>query len=290
MGKMSTIFQFNKFSFICLPMKSYLSVLFLALIGLSLTKDNSLEAPKVAVCIIGSDSTPDYQSMNSIVSLLERNGYFVHKFYDPNNQWDGIKRVASDATVFVYSGHGTTMGIDGSYGGLVIDDFISAKRIANELKFKHKALIIYSSVCGGAGSSASDENDIGLEEAKRRVLGSALPYLMAGAGGYFAINQISGAEKFLVNWMNQTNLSDGFVKASNSWYTIEMNGFYRDNRINSNIKMGVASSSGGGISTVTSTVNGVKTVRQRLSPKSYDVAYLGDPYFTQRVSLTSTGY
>ena len=271
-------------------MKHYLSIVFFAFMGLSLCNDNSLEVPKVAVCIIGSDSTPDYESMNRVVSLLERNGYTVYEFLDPNNHWNDIKKAASDATVFVYSGHGTTMGIDGNYGGLVIDDFISAKRIANELHFKHKALVIYSSVCGGAGSSASDESDIGIEEAKRRVLGSALPYLIAGADGYFAINQVNGAEKFLTNWMNQTNLSDGFIKASNTWYTIEMNDFYKDNRIKSNFKMGVASSAGGGISTVTSTVNGVKTVRQLVSPKSYTVAYLGDPNFTQRASLAVGDY
>lgn len=258
--------------------------------GLSLCNDNSLEVPKVAVCIIGSDTTPDYESMNRVVSLLERNGYTVYEFFDPNNHWNDIKKVASDATVFVYSGHGTTMGIDGGYGGLVIDDYITAKKIANELHFKHKALVIFSSVCGGAGTSASDDNDIGLEEAKRRVLGSALPFLMAGAGGYFAINQVNGAEKFLSNWMLQTNLSDGFIKASSTWYTIEMNDFYRDHRINANCKMGVATSAGGGISTVTSTVNGVKTVRQRVSPKTYTVAYLGDPNFTQRASLTASGY
>lgn len=271
-------------------LKKFYCILFLALIGLSLNKDNSLEVPKVAVCIIGSDTTPDYQSMNSIVSLLQRNGYTVYKFYDPNNKWAEIKNAAHEASIIVYSGHGTTMGIDGSYGGLVIDDFISGQRIAKELQLNRKALVIYSSVCGGAGSSASDVSDIGLNEAKKRVLGSSLPFFMAGAGGYFATNQVSGAEKFLVNWLNQTSLSDGFINAASTWYHIETNDIYRDHRLNPSFKMGIASSPGGGMSTVTSTVNGVKTVRQVVSSKSYTVAYLGDPFFTQRASLSSNGY
>jgi hypothetical protein len=271
-------------------MKKFFSLIAIALLSFSFQRDASLDAPKVAICIIGSDSTPDYTSMNSIVSLLQQNGYSVYKFYDPNNQWEGIKRVASEASIVVYSGHGTEMGIDGNYGGLVIDDFISGQRIADELHFNRKALVIYSSVCGGAGSSASDESDIGLEESKRRVLGSALPFLMAGAGAYFAINQVGGAEKFLVNWLNQTNLSDGFTQVSSPWYSVEFNSSFRDYRIAPSMQMGIASKKGGGISTVTSTRNGVTTVRQRVSPKSYEVAYLGDPYFTQRQSLMTNGY
>jgi hypothetical protein len=141
--------------------------------------------------------------MNGIVTLLQQNGYSVYKFYDPNNQWEAIKRAASDASIIIYDGHGTQMGIDGNYGGLVIDDFISGKRIASELKLKRKALVIYSSVCGGAGSSASDTKDIGIEEAKRRVLGSGLPYILAGAGAYFAINEVNGVESFLNNWFQE---------------------------------------------------------------------------------------
>jgi hypothetical protein len=270
-------------------MKKFFSLMAIAVLSFSFQRDATLDAPKVAICIIGSDSTPDYTSMNGIVTLLQQNGYSVYKFYDPNNQWEGIKRVASEASIVVYSGHGTELGIDGNYGGLVIDDFISGQRIADELHFTRKPLIIYSSVCGGAGSSASDDSDIGLEESKRRVLGSALPFLMAGAGGYFAINQIGGAEKFLVNWFNQTTLSDGFTQAASPWYSVEFNNYFRDYRLPQTMQMGIASKKGGGISTVTSTRNGVTTVRQRVSPKSYEVAYLGDPYFTQRQSLMPNG-
>ena len=50
--------------------------------------------------------------------------------------------------------------------------------------------------------------------------------------------------------------------------------------------MGIGTQDGGGVSTVTSTVNGVTKVRQIVTPKSYDIAYLGNPFFTQQMSMT----
>ena len=267
-------------------MIKFLTIAFVAVLSLSLTKNKNLDGPKIAICIIGSDTEPDYASMNNTVSVLQRNGYTVVKFFDPNNQWEAIKRAASEASIIVYDGHGTEMGIDGNYGGLVIDDFISGKRIASELKLKRKALVIYSSVCGGAGSSASDMNDIGIEEAKRRILGSGLPFILAGAGAYFAINEVNGVESFLNNWFEEESLSECFVKATSSWYNVEFNGSFRDQRLPANFQMGIGTQEGGGVSTVTSTVNGVTKVRQIVSPKSYDIAYLGNPFFTHQMSMS----
>jgi hypothetical protein len=67
-------------------MKKFFSLVVIAVLSFSFQRDATLDAPKVAICIIGSDSTPDYTSMNGIVTLLQQNGYSVYKFYDPNNR------------------------------------------------------------------------------------------------------------------------------------------------------------------------------------------------------------
>lgn len=263
-----------------------LGILLLAILTLSFGQPLN-NSPRIAICITGSRTTPDYEAMDNTIAILEQNGFVVKRFFDPQNRWEDIKRAAVNASILIYDGHGTELGLDGNYGGLVIDDYISAKQIATELKLNLNALVIYSTVCGGAGTSASDENDIGIAEAKKRVLGSGLPFLMAGAGGYFAINQVGGVEEFLQLWFAQKNLSQSFVEVASSWHQIDFNGNFYDQRLPSNCQMGIATQEGGGISTVTSTINGVTTVRQRIAPKSYDVAYLGPANFNFAASLKS---
>ncbi len=54
-------------------MRKFFSLIAIAVLFFSFQRDATLDAPKVAICIIGSDSTPDYTSMNGIVTLLEKN-------------------------------------------------------------------------------------------------------------------------------------------------------------------------------------------------------------------------
>lgn len=49
-------------------------------------------------------------------------------------------------------------------------------------------MVIFKSVCGGAGFSADDRIDIGTDEAKKRVCSYASPFFKIGSAAYYANN------------------------------------------------------------------------------------------------------
>ena len=235
-----------------------------------------------AVFIIGSsigDHTEVVSNLNEIAGYLESQNFKVTKFYNESNDWEAIKKASTNASIFLYRGHGTELGIDGGFGGIVIGEFISGQRIAAELKFKNKPIILFSSVCGGAGSSAGDLKDIGITEANKRIVGSSLPFLLAGGVAYYASNYPGGIVSLLKQLFDNKTLEESFIALSSDWNHIERNQLLNEKRLNGCYKIGVLSAKGGGISTVTRTTNGVTTVKKIISPKGYEVAYLGDPTY-----------
>ena len=86
---------------------------------------------------------------------------------------------------------------DGKYGGLDLNKAISSEDIVNDLKLRSNAIIIFKSVCGGAGSSASDDGDIGIKKAIERVSDYSRPFLNIGASAYYANNFGEGCLSFL---------------------------------------------------------------------------------------------
>ncbi len=239
------------------------------------------KSEKSAVLVIGADIDSDdaENQMKKIELFLDSMDYKVHTFYDPYNSWEDIKKASEDASIFIYRGHGTHLGIDGGFGGIVIDEFVSGKRIADELKFKNNPLVMFISVCGGAGSSAGDETDIGISEAQNRVFGSALPFLMAGAKGYYANNYETGVLRCLKLMAKNKTLGEAYEITATKWTEIELIEPVDDERVNSNFQIGISSSEGGGKSTITRTRNGVKTTKEIASPKGYPIAFVGDPNF-----------
>ena len=238
---------------------------------------------KEAVCIIGSGNIINEESesqVENIALLLEEQHYKVHRFYDPNNEWEAIKKASLNASLFIYRGHGTHAGIGGGFGGIVIDEFVSGETIASELKFNLQPLVIFISACGGAGSSAGDESDIGVEEAKNRVLGSGLPFIKAGAAGYYANNYDKGTYNFLQNWFSNTTLNDCYISSIYPWCSIRENGFQKNPQINANYHIAVSSSPDESYNTISTTRNGKTTIKKIYRKFSYDIAYLGDPQLT----------
>ena len=231
--------------------------------------------------VIGSDVNQKNAEaqMKKIELFLDSMNFKVHTFYDPNNSWDDIKKASKDASVFIYRGHGTHLGIDGGFGGIVIDEFVSGKRIADELKFNNSPLVMFISVCGGAGSSAGDETDIGISEAQDRVFGSALPFFLVGAKGYYANNYESGVLGCLRLMSENKTLGEAYEITANKWTGIELIEPIDDNRVNTSYQIGISSRKGGGKSTITRTRNGVKTIKEVVSPKGYPVAFAGDPNY-----------
>jgi hypothetical protein len=251
----------------------------------------SVKAEKTAVLVIGSrmDSDDSESQMEKIELFLDSIDFKVHTFYDPYNSWDEIKKASEDASIFIYKGHGTHLGIDGGFGGIVIDEFVSGKRIADELKFKNSPLVMFISVCGGAGSSAGDETDIGISEAQNRVFGSALPFLLVGAKGYYANNYESGVLSCLKLLSENKTLGEAYEITATKWTKIELIEPIDDNRVNINYEIGISSKKEGGKSTINHIINEVKTYKQIVRPKNYSIAFAGDPNYrlNQTISLSN---
>ncbi len=240
-----------------------------------------------ALLIVGhqEDGTSSAISdMNKIAAVFELHGIQVYKFYDSKASWGEIKSISPNCNFLVYSGHGSTMGENGESGGLCINQMISTSQMLNELRLKPNALILFKSVCMGAGSSAGDEGDIGISEALKRVTSYANPFFKIGASAYYANNYGGGVEGFLKNFLAKETLNNCFTKSAEMWTDIECNKtFSKDSSKN----IGIASSAGGGTSTVTTYHNGVKTVKEVENAKSYDIAYVGAAGFSITAMFSS---
>ncbi len=213
--------------------------LFFTLISLG---QNTPSKKLEALCIVGSRVGQSYEDRTEeIAEFLESKNVKVHRFYDGNNNWNKIKKAAENCTFFIYSGHGTYLGLDGGFGGMVVEDFISAQQIVDELKFKKDAIVIYQSACGGAGSSANDEGDLDLETAEERVVETATPFLLAGAKAYHANNYFGGALDFLKNLLGGKSVNESYISTAETWNTIEKNERLKSNRLPSIYYVGISS-------------------------------------------------
>ena len=229
--------------------------LFITLISLS---QNTPSKKLEALCIVGSRVSQSYEDRTEeIAEFLESQNVKVHRFYDGNNNWEKIKKAAENCTFFIYSGHGTVLGLDGGFGGLVVEDFISAQQIIDELKFKKDAIVIYQSACGGAGSSADDEGDLDLETAEERVVETATPFLLAGAKAYHANNYFGGALDFLKNLLGGKTVNESYIITAETWNTIEKNERLKSNRLPSIYYVGISTD----------------------NSQEYNAAYVGIPTF-----------
>ena len=236
-----------------------------------------------AVLIVGpqEDNTNEaIKKVRKISHLLWKNGIDVHEFYGELADWDKICRAADDASFFLYCGHGMTNGGDGKSGGLCVTTFVSASEIIEDLKLRKGAIVLFKSVCRGAGSSADDNGDIGITEAKTRVTNYSKPFFDIGAGCYFANNYDGGCLGFLENFFAGKNLEECFISARSFWADEEISEPYQHNSIHN---IAIASRPGEGYSMRTTTVNGKKKKEHIKNSKGYPIAYVGNPKYTYRV-------
>jgi hypothetical protein len=240
-----------------------------------------------ALLIVGhqEDGTSSaINDMNKIAAVFEQHGIQVYKFYDSRASWNDIKSVAPNCNFLVYSGHGSTMGENGESGGLCINQMVSTAEMLSELRLKTNSMVLFKSVCRGAGSSAGDLGDIGISEAIKRVTSYSNPFFKIGAMAYYANNYGGGVEGFLKNFLAKESLSNCFTQSAELWTDIECDkSFTKD----ATKRIGIASSAGGGTSTVTTYHNGVKTVKEVENAKSYDIAYVGAAGFSITAMLSS---
>ncbi len=249
---------------------------------LTVYAQNNPAAGLKALLVVGhqEDQTSDaIQAMNKIADLLKSHGVLVYKFYDNEADWPKITAVAPGCSFFIYSGHGSTLGPNGSVGGLCIKTMVSTKELLSQFKLKNNALVLFQSVCYGAGSTAGDDEDIGIEEAKNRVRSYASPFFEVGATAYYANNFENGVFNFLTDFLSGTALSIIYRKSTETWTTIELEEPYSADKTKF---FSIASTKGGGTAIRTTYINGVKKTEEVKSPKSYEIACIGEPEFNIR--------
>ena len=255
-------------------MKRIFYILFLAPI-IVFSQSTSLQA----VLIVGDhqDGTSSaIEEMEVLHSFFKDKNVIVKTFYHPKTSWDDIVSVSKNTSFFVYSGHGLSWP-DGKYGGLDLEESISSEDIQSNLKLRPNSIIIFKSVCGGAGSSASDDGDIGIEKAIERVSDYSRPFFNIGASAYYASNYGNGCLSFLTDFFEGKTIKECFNN-SISWYAkLETEQKYKYDRKKN---IGIASSDSGGTVTRTSYRNGVKTVSEVPASKDYPIAYVSNPRYS----------
>ena len=232
-----------------------------------------------AVIIVGDqqDGTINaIEDMENIHTFFKSKNVIVKTFYHPKTSWKDIVKASKDASFFVYSGHGMSWP-DGKYGGLDLNEAISSEDIVNDLKLRSNAIVIFKSVCGGAGSSASDDGDIGIKKAIERVSDYSKPFLNIGASAYYADNFGEGCISFLNIFFEGKTIKECFGNSIGWLAKFEIEKNYKFDKRKS---IGLASSDWGGTVTKTTYINGVKSVREVPSIKDYDIAYVASPLYS----------
>jgi len=241
---------------------------------------DSLKRIKVVI-VVGpvEESTKEFiDEKKELANFLRAYGVQVKEYYHPNANWADVKAESKGAHIFIYSGHGSTVGENGCSGGLCLTDGItSAGDMSNGLELNKNALILFNHVCRGAGSSASDDGDIGKIEAAKRVTDYSYPFIQKGAGCYYANNTNGALQPFLERFFNKMPVSSIWKEVSGSKKIVIDQKYKYDKRFQ--IALG-ADDDTGTTFTRTTTINGVKKVEKIKGSISYDAAIVGIPQFT----------
>jgi hypothetical protein len=251
-------------------MKYLINILFFLLlsVGYAQTTKYAATASKSyttlkAVLVVGTDYNKKIstEGMDSIMAFFKRKGVKTYCFYDTASHWNKIREAARGAHFFIYMGHGSRG------GGLNVASGGGNKDIS-ELQLAKNAVVGFQSVCFGAGSSASDDNEISISEAAKRVNWYAEPFIKAGAGCYYANNWNDGVLSFLRGLFSGDTFEHYRADTTMPF------------SIDTSKKISLHSNNLGGTVTKTSYKNGVKTVINVPSHKSFDVAWVSNPRFS----------
>ncbi len=177
---------------------------------------------------------------------------------------------------------------------MIIKTSITSKKIIEELKLSPNSIVIFKSVCRGAGSSAGDNGDIGITEAVKRVTDYSKPFFDIGASCYYANNMGSGCFSFLKNFFAEKTVQECF-DISAKWYKIEISKKYK---YGNSKQICIASYEPEGFSTLTSydikilkvgskiSTDTIKTIKKVPSYKNYSIAYVANPNFSIKNMLS----
>lgn len=255
-------------------------IFFLFAINNKAVAQNTYSSGLKAILIVGDQqegTSSAIAEMNELASLFTQNGVYVYKFYNNNTDWQSIVNIARECSFFVYSGHGSNQGIGGAVGGLYLNEMISTSQLMSTLRLKNNAMVLFKSVCNGAGSSAGDDDDIQISEAKNRVTNYSYPFFSVGASAYYANNFQKGVYNFLSDFLSGLNLKQAYVNSTKTWTNIEIDETFSKDAGKS---ISIASTNWGGSSTRTTYINGVRRVETVPTPKQYDIAFVGNKNFS----------
>jgi len=239
---------------------------------------NYLKHLKV-VFVVGpvEESTNSYIAEQKInATYLKNLGLNVIELYHPYVTWKNVVEATKDAHIFVYNGHGSDQGINHPAGGLCLTDGIfHAREILHEFKLHKNALVLFNHVCGGAGSSANDINDIGINEAIARVGEYAYPFIQTSASAYYANNYMECLIPFFEQFFRKQNMKNIYTNEASKYCKIECIKTYH---YNPSLTIGLSSREATKQKiTLTEYRNGVKKTRTIPDFKNYDVAFVGKP-------------
>jgi len=275
-------------------------ILSFALFGISLSSQaitleefnysnkGNLNIPLEAVLVVGNTeggTASAIKKMNEVALIFEKNKIKVTKFYNKNTNWESIKTAAKTASFFVYSGHGSNMGLNGNTGGLCLNEMITTEQILKELQFKKNAIVLFKSVCGGAGSSAFDTKDIGIEEAITRVSDYAQPFFTIGAACYYADNYDGGINLFLTELFVGKTIEQCYK--STTKYDYVNHEIEKPFLSDSNKQISISSHINYGIRKIYVYENQKFIIKKVPAFRDYDIALVGNPSFkfTELISL-----
>lgn len=253
----------------------------ITLAGFNYSAKVNLYTQLEAILVVGnteSGTASSIKKMNEVALIFEKNKIKVTKFYNRNTNWEAIKTASKTASFFVYSGHGSTMGINGNTGGLCLNKMITAEQILKELQLKKNAIVLFKSVCGGAGSSAVDFKDIGIEEATNRVTDYAQPFFTIGAACYYADNYDDGINLFLTEFLSGKTVGECYeITTKDAMVFHEVAKPFIFDTIK---QIAISSDQHEGTTTQYVFDNGTTTYKKIPSFKNYDIALVGNPRFS----------
>lgn len=100
----------------------------------------------------------------------------------PNLSFNEVKKITKNSNILIYVGHGSLS------NGIYLDSIDIMPKDFKSLELAKNHIVLFKSVCFSAGSSASDRKDIGIEEAKKRVINYSKGFIDNGALLYYAMN------------------------------------------------------------------------------------------------------
>lgn len=240
-----------------------------------LSKD-SLKKLK-AVFIVGpvEEATKEFiDEQKKNAAYLKSLGIQVIEFYHPNAKQKDIVALGQGANILVYAGHG------GVSVYCLTNGVVNSIDLLKDLKLKNNALIIFNHACESAGSSALDKTDIGLTDAFTRVTEYAKPFLEHNASAYYANNYYDCLIPFFKDFFERNKLKNIYTNQAAKWSKLEKDIKYKYNSL---YEVGIASNKGSNdIQTLTwyNEKNKIEKVEKFKNPKTYNVAFIGNPNFT----------